>query len=222
MFDVGEPLDESLGGPLIADTDDESPLMKFVHLKNLAIRGARHVILKSPAEWTVLASTPEAAPIYAFLKQDDSQIMVLSADLAQSDLALRTAFPIMISQALTVFRGSGGELERAWSTGQTVPIPAQSRLMQADHVSRGLLQETGIWTLYAEDGKELGKMACNLSNATESNLRLAPPLFYADFYADHQNAALRSGSRPLWFLLALLALLFTCVEWFLYQRRWID
>ena len=242
LFEIGETLEM----PIVAKEENDSPLMKFVHLMNLTIRGARSLMLKALApdsedglivEWTVLAETPEALPIYAALTAPDSEVLVLTADLKQGDLALRTAFPIMVSQALIRFRGSGGELEQAQSTGQPVQIPLRTTSRQVSVqspsgqkslfpvksgiVSLGMLPECGVWTISGPDvpETELARLACNLSDSTESNLRLAPDSFYEQ---TPDAAALRSGTRPVWFWLALLALAFTSLEWFLYQRRWID
>ena len=246
LFDIGELLEM----PIVAKEANDSPLMKFVHLMNLTIRGARSLTLKSPnrsedvesttAEWSVLAETPEAAPIYAVRETNDSEIVILTADLKQGDLALRTAFPIMISQALIRFRGRGGELARAWSTGEAVKLPlrttgeqvvlrsptGEERLypVKSGFASFGMLPEAGVWEILdpnstAKDNRVLAQIACNLSDAGESNLRTAPMSFYEETAG---TAMLRTGARPVWFWLAFIALVFTSLEWFLYQRRWVD
>ncbi len=239
LFDVGELLDM----PDVAATAEESPLMKFVRLKNMTIFGARSIALRpSPADWVVLAETPESSPVYAFRETNDAAVAVLSANLSQGDLALRTAFPIMVSQALACFRG-GGELEPAFSTGQTVTLPlktasdtvilrspsGQERAVpvQAGRVSLGPLSETGIWTLReaTSEAETLAQIACNLSCAAESNLCLAPATFCQASTTTRPTSpqtTLQAGSRPIRFLLCFVALLYTCAEWLLYQRRWID
>lgn len=233
LFELGEPLEM----PLVAREESDLPLMKFVHLTNVTLRGARSLTPQDDAGLTVLAETPEASPVYAAWEQPGRNVVVLSADLTLGDLALRTAFPIMISQALQQFRAGGGELDKAYSTGEPVRVtvktereqivlvsPSGSRQVfpvKSGLVSLGTLPECGVWEIVeeGEPGTVLARVACNLADADESNLRGAA----AEFYEQSPDvAALRSGVRPIWFWLALTALGFTTLEWFLYQRRWVD
>ena len=245
LFEVGDPLEI----PIVAKVES-SPLMQFVHLLNLTIPGARAVIPKEAFKehFHHLAETPEEFPIYTHYQSPGQSILVLSVDLKRSDLPLRTAFPILVSQALIHFRGSGGELEKAYSTGEPVRVAlADSRIRAGDNeprtsvndhillrspsgieqhfpvksgiVSLGMLPECGIWELWETEGETpLKRIACNLVHDETSNLRLAPDLFYKQ---TPDTAALRSGTRPIWFWLALAGLLLTIADWLLYQRRWV-
>jgi len=154
--------------------------------------------------------------------------------LSQGDLTLRTTFPILVSQALTYFRNCEG-LQKAYSTAEPVVLTLQTEKTsvilrspsgreevfpcQSGAVSFGRLEECGIWTvLEPESERELIRIACNLFNAAESNLRSATA-------APVQSEVSEAGvlfARPVWFYLALLALFLTAAEWFLYQRRWIE
>ena len=241
LFDVGDPLDM----PIVAKVSP-SPLMKFVNLLNLTIPGARTIIPKEDHHLESLAETPEEMPIYAHGVSPERNVLVLSADLSRSDLPLRTAFPILVSQALIHFRSSGGGLEKAYSTGEVVrvsladlrmrsdmdqvilrspsgveqPLPIKSGSDKSGVVSLGMLPECGVWELYEPDGEApVLRIACNLTNSETSNLRYADASFYA---GTPDTAALRSGIRPIWFWLALAVLLLTVTEWLLYQRRWVD
>ncbi|MCL2710721.1 MAG: VWA domain-containing protein [Planctomycetaceae bacterium] len=252
LFDVGDPLDM----PIVAKVSP-SPLMRFVHLLNLMIPGARTITLKTKAGMESstmtehLAETPEEMLIYAHGVSPGQNVLVLSADLDRSDLPLRTAFPILVSQALTHFRESGGDLEKTYSTGDVVRVSLfdirsslsgadidqvilrspsgidQSFPVKSGIVSLGMLPECGVWELWeTETDRSRGanatpllRVACNLANSEASNLRFAPESFYAQ---TPDTAALRSGIRPIWFWLALIALLLTVTEWLLYQRRWVD
>jgi hypothetical protein len=63
----------------------------------------------------------------------------------------------------------------------------------------------------------LSELACNLADRRESDLRPAEGL-------PDRNPGLAAGIavRPIWYYLIASALMLTCWEWFLYQRRWID
>ena len=237
LFEVGDPLDM----PIVAKVSP-SPLMKFVNLLNLTIPGARTIVPKEGLDHLEnLAETPEEKPIYIYGASPKQNVLVLSADLDRSDLPLRTAFPILISQALVHFRGSGGELEKAYSTREPVRVSLASLSMRSDWerlllrspsgveqyfpvksgiVSLGMLPECGVWELCEPNNEApLLRIACNLTNSESSNLRFAQETFYTQ---TPDTTALRSGIRPIWFWLALSALLLTVMEWLLYQRRWVD
>jgi hypothetical protein len=143
FFSVGEPLES----PLVANEAKDSPLMRFVHLNNVFMPGAKrisplqissefrdqsaeyenhsehHTLNSELCTLNLLASTPEEFPVYLQWQSPGRKLLVLSAELKRGDLALRTAFPIMISNALNDFRAGGGELEHAWSTGEAITLP---------------------------------------------------------------------------------------------------
>ncbi|MCL2119258.1 MAG: BatA and WFA domain-containing protein [Planctomycetaceae bacterium] len=256
FFRVGEPLES----PLVANEDKDSPLMRFVHLNNVLMPGAKK--LSPPqgssefrvrsAEYdnhseldtlhSVLASTPEESPVYLQWQSPDRKLLLLSAELKRGDLALRTAFPIMISNALNFFRDGSGELEHAWSTGEVVTLPvttAEQELVlrnptgemrlfpvQSGQLSLGTLPHCGLWQILSPQTSDavdavtpIAQLSCNLADRNESNLRLAPE----SFYRDHSHNIVRAAAgRPIWFWLVVIAGLFTTAEWFLYQRRWVD
>ncbi|MFI5460223.1 MAG: BatA and WFA domain-containing protein [Isosphaerales bacterium] len=63
----------------------------------------------------------------------------------------------------------------------------------------------------------LTELACNLADRRESDIRPAGGL-------PERRTSLAAGLavRPIWYYLLASALMLTCWEWFLYQRRWID
>jgi hypothetical protein len=95
--------------------------------------------------------------------------------------------------------------------------------VKSNTVSLGMLPECGVWTIQNGTTEQI-RIACNLSNASESNLRLAPESFYTQYTQHTQtpNSMLLQSAQPVWFWLAISALVLCTTEWFLYQRRWID
>jgi len=63
------------------------------------------------------------------------------------------------------------------------------------------------------------EIACNLSNPAESDLRTPEAVLT---HPAPRTLAAGIFTRPVWFLLLVLALVLTAVEWFLYHRRWIS
>ncbi|MFO0789792.1 MAG: VWA domain-containing protein [Pirellulales bacterium] len=116
-WDIGDTIEN----PLITQQTSDSPLMAHVRLDNVLLPSARRITFKTPPD--ILAGAITGEPIYAAVKRDKGKCLVLSVDLDQSDLAFRTAFPIMVTNALNWFRGTSGELESAVATGQLVHMP---------------------------------------------------------------------------------------------------
>jgi hypothetical protein len=66
-------------------------------------------------------------------------------------------------------------------------------------------------------GLTLSELACNLADRRESDLRPEE-----DLPGAKAGAAGGFAVRPIWYYLLTSALMLSCWEWFLYQRRWID
>ncbi|HEX3449323.1 MAG TPA: hypothetical protein VHS97_13770, partial [Isosphaeraceae bacterium] len=119
-------------------------------------------------------------------------------------------------------------LKSPGGTETPVVVPAG-----AAKVTVGPLDRTGVWRVLkrsakglvsAKKGKDaidprdvVAELACNLADRRESDLR--PAVEPAD-----RRPGLAAGLavRPIWYYLLASALMLTCWEWFLYQRRWID
>ena len=227
LFRLGEHLER----PMAATVDTENSLVRFVQ-PGLVFAGAKNVIPQKN-KFKMLLKTADDFPLYLQFVTENQRSLVLSADLNQGDLSLRTAFPILVSQALTYFRHSE-ELHKAYSTAEPVKLILQTERPQVilrspsgreevfpcqnGSASLGRLGECGVWTvLEPESGRELSQVACNLFNVTESNLRLA-----TEGSVQSEAEVDVAFTRPIWCYLALLALFLTAAEWWLYQRRWIE
>lgn len=116
-WDVGDTMEN----PIITQQKSDSALMAHVRLDNMLMPAAKKLTFKSTPE--ILAGTLAGDAIYASLPHDKGKCLVLSVDLDKSDLAFRTAFPIMITNALSWFRGGNGEMQGSLSTGQLTSVP---------------------------------------------------------------------------------------------------
>ena len=122
--------------------------------------------------------------------------MVLTVNLDRGDLAFRTAFPIIITNALGWFAGQAGELRESLAAGSIteVQLPAgaesESIVLQAPGgqtrpLPRGLVRVTvgpldacGICAALAgaaadttSEQAPLAELACNLASSAESDVR---------------------------------------------------
>ncbi len=220
LWDVGG----LIANPIVTEQDETSPLMTYIRLDNVLVPEARQLQFKGDVH--ALAATVSDDPIYVSLDRDGGKALVLSVNLEQSDLAFRTAFPILITNSLAWFADQSGELEPAIASGEmasvkfstddkrTLVSPSGERSpVSGDLV--GPLAEVGIWSVQGNITEK--KVAVNLANAVESDLRPA-----AATQVDRPSSTAAFWfTRPIWFYCACLALFLLVVEWFLYQRRLI-
>lgn len=242
---------QRLENPLITDQDSSSPLMRHLRFDNVVVPEARELVFGSCPQ--VLASTATGVPIFAIVPRAVGKCLVLTVSLDSSDLAFRTAFPIMVSNALGWFSGDMAEIVPSASSGGVVKIPLSTSANQslqlisplkkrfgvtpvpvpddasgAAAVTAGPLNEVGLWTLTSSEIRTSADdqaahanamVAVNLASSEESDLR--PRALKLPTAAKGTQIS-RWLSRPLWIYLTLFAVILTCIEWVLYQRRIIS
>jgi hypothetical protein len=233
LWQVGDKLQN----PLVTQQDKDSPLMAHVRLDNVLMPEAKKLTFPADRKPHVLAAALTGDPLYCAWERPEGKVLLLTVNLDQGDLPLRTAFPILASNALAWFAGGRGELREALATGATteVTLPAtggpfllrapdgQTRKLPADvaKATVGPLDKVGVWAVVPDgpDAAPVQEIACNLASAAESDLR--PP---EGLPAPTTEGSSVAGllSRPLWFYLIALAWALAAAEWYLYQRRWIS
>lgn len=195
----------------------------------------------------VLAEAINGEPVYFATESPGRRVLVLTADIEQGDLPLRTAFPILITNALAWFADAKGELNEAVNSGTVgeidLPKPlrevaalelvspagiARPLLKRDERVIVGPLDEVGFWTIRP------AAAAVATSAGAPASRPVVEPLLIACNLNDRRESDLRVapelpasdsafraalGGQPLWFYLAALACLLSAIEWGLYQRR---
>jgi hypothetical protein len=234
LWDVGDRLQN----PIVAKQDKDHELMAHVRLDNVLMPESRKLTVKGQAK--VLVAAADGDPLYCAFDRSEGKVLVLTVNLDKGDLPLRTAFPILTTNALAWFAGKKGELREAVATGgiceEELPAASlaeplylwsprgQSRALATDaaRITVGPLDQCGIWSIGAQSpGPEqppLREIACNLANRQESDLR-APELPLAEGSEATASGLLHS---PIWYYLLAAAWLLVTAEWYLYQRRWIS
>ncbi len=246
-WDTGERLEN----PLITEQDSASPLMRNFRLDNVVVPEARELVFTNNPQ--VLASTATGVPVFAVVPRAEGRCLVLTVSLDSSDLAFRTAFPIMVSNALGWFSDMTGDIVQSANSGSVAriplpsaaneplqlvspmqkrfdvtPVPISDDASGAVTVTAGPLNDVGLWTLTAaasngsttdEGAASYAVVAVNLANDKESDLR---PRAAISATAQRGLNMSRWLSRPLWIYLTISAMILTCVEWVLYQRRFIS
>ncbi len=124
----GEPMEN----PIITEQDKTSPLMNHIRLDNVMMPEAKQLQFTNPPH--SLAKTLSGEFVYAEVKRTNGKCLVLSVNLDRSDLAFRTAFPIMVANSLGWFSGSTGELQPSLATGAVTTVSIEDAISADDVV----------------------------------------------------------------------------------------
>jgi len=226
------PLDQ----PLISDTDAQSPIMRLVNLQNITMLRAASLALPKMPGWNW------QAPIRSFdhplmitgerLGAGPSRRMAaLAIDITDSDLPLRVAFPLMMSNTIHWLAGEQTAEMPAAIAGATIPLEANESISTAPQfpgtpssreqpkaIRGGVFQplRNGFYRIDHPDGAHW--LAVNTFDAAESDLR-APdaPLDESPRLSLLPLANL--ASWPIWQYLAIAAFALFACEWWLFHRR---
>ena len=153
-WQLGQPLEN----PIITELDENSPLLTHVRLDNVLVPEARQVNFSGQSH--TLAGSLSKSPIYAEYKRPEGKCLVLTVNLDRSDLAFRTAFPIMMTNALGWFAGTSGELRESFSTGSIYAWDTENQELNSELIS--LISPTG-------KRSDLSTQANTLENTQEAN-----------------------------------------------------
>ncbi|HEX8295878.1 MAG TPA: VWA domain-containing protein [Chthoniobacteraceae bacterium] len=229
----------SLEQPLITETDAQHPVLRLVNLQNVTV--VRASALSQPAaaaagDWrfqSPIRTIEHPLMITGERRFENGvqRVAALALEITDSDLPLRVAFPLLISNTL---QWLGGEIADAatmliagesWplSSEQTVAMqpqktwPPQAQPADEPRTSRGLFQPQ-INGYYPLRERELTRwIAVNTFSEAESDLRAAGTAGKISPSLPELSAAF--SGRPLWHYLALAALLLLIFEWWLFHRR---
>ncbi|MDG2381934.1 MAG: VWA domain-containing protein [Pirellulaceae bacterium] len=229
-------LQAAIRDPIVVSQDSVSPLMTHVNLENVVFPGARK--LRFTTEYQTLAESLDGNPLYLASQRNGTRLLLLTTELLRGDLPLRTAFPILMSNAIAWFQDGNADLQSAIATGRTAQITlphlaageqadwqisdpqGETRPVQAGKVVIGPLDHVGFYELEpmeeagTETEIETVTLACNLASQTESDIRTTTNV-------SHWSELGGWGHYPIWFYLTFAALLLSAIEWYLYQRRWV-
>jgi hypothetical protein len=215
--------------PLIAEVSADDPITRNVGLQNVTIQKALAIAMPADtADWKFHAPLRGLEHPLLIAGNDESRrIVVLSFDVLESDLPLRIAFPLLISNVLQWLDPRDVEAPVAVAAGDIIPLkpgqlvsdkaivaPAKTLPpLRAAPVLEPL--HNGYYLL--GDGEERRWVAANTFSAAESDLRQTesqqapksrPALVFPNF-----------GTWPLWTWLTLAALVLFTGEWWSFHRR---
>jgi hypothetical protein len=224
-----------VNAPSVADWDRKHPVTRFSPWNDIRIAQAQAATLKP---WAQALVESERSPLVVSGERGGKRVVWCGFDLRDSDLPLRVAFPIFVTNALrwlSAPRGTSSLDGAPLRAGETVAlnIPGDAREVQIqapDNTTRRVAvpespllyagtDEVGVYTAQAGSGKNTWKktFAVSLLNATESDLKPRDALKIAGGQQVTGATGARAN-RELWGFIALAALLLLSLEWWIYHR----
>ncbi|WP_182865964.1 vWA domain-containing protein [Rhodopirellula sp. JC639] len=246
----GQPawrLGQRVEQPIIADQDKQSPLLRHVQLQNVILSGGRDLeVNEALGAPTTLLETAGGDRVCVSIERSEGRILLLASDLDSSDLPLRIAFPVLMTNAMNWFYRETGEIRPAIATGQTRDVPwdvadesssqtaqliaptGERSLVTVDRnkVKLGPLDQTGVYRLASEDDADAERAETATPGAGDDANLVAVNLSNANEsdlrvpeLPETSAGELPPAGRSPWFYLILLAAGLVITEWALYQRR---
>lgn len=119
---IGEMISE----PIVAWVDAESPITQHVRLDNVLFPKARELAFTIDTQ--PLIRDPLDRPLLTRMRRRNGDVVVLTCSLAEGDLPLRIAFPVLMKNAVEWFQGDMGELRTAVASGQMTSVSIPTRM----------------------------------------------------------------------------------------------
>jgi hypothetical protein len=220
--------------PLLSDLDSQNPVLRLVNLQNVTFLRAASLALPGTEGWNWQApirSFEHPIMITGERLGSTQRLAALALDVTDSDLPLRVAFPLLISNTLhwlageeatpVLSRRAGETLSLA--TGESVVDQPQNPLKQASKPLPGATVRerfqpltNGFYEIQARESSRW--LAVNTFSEEDSDLRSThTPATRAP--ALPMISLGQFASWPLWQYLAAAALALLVLEWWLFHRR---
>jgi hypothetical protein len=185
----------------IRDWAQGDELLRFVDLRDVVVGLSPDLDQEEQADWETLARASDLTPVLSRKTEDGRTIVRAAFHPSQTDLVLRPAFPALIANVMSSFRG-------AETVPLGSPLPAGATFGRRE-VTRAL--EPGI---YDTPG---GPVAASLLSVEETVLPGRPA---ASPVQPRATSAGRDGNRrlglALWLIAAAVAILL--IEWLAWAR----
>ncbi len=229
-FTANEMLDQ----PLVSDSDSRAPLMRLVALQNVTfLRSSKMTLPAGSDAWKFDAPLRSFEnPLIISGVRGNQRIAAFAFDIAETDLPLRVAFPLLMSNTLQWLAGEKQNSIGSVRAGETLTLENGQRvftkpqkntktdtpLVNAKMVSGAFQPMKNGWYL-ARNGDAVSWTAVNTFSENESDLRAAT---VAAKRASHTSPFAKFASWPIWTDLALAAFVLFTLEWWLFHRRFTE
>ena len=236
-------IDGVLSQPLAGYHKEDSIFLRHVGLQNVLMPQA--VKISPMGNHERLVDSIEGDPLYVQFPRAGGDVMVLCVDLDQSDLPLRTAFPIVVANLISSLAGST-DFQSSVASGRNMTLPRLANSITEDdnnesellltgpdgrtefvHVHEnevriGPLKKCGLWSLSVAsevDSPESGNSTV-LPIACNLSNPVESNLLRSNVATNSDvNLTTTSGGRPYWFFIVVVVLVVVVTEWSLFHRR---
>ncbi len=211
------------------------PVMRFVDMRPLRVRST---VRAQSAAWGQILVDGRRGPLIIAGEANDSRVVSVGFNLADSDLPLRAAFPLFLSNSIAwLTEGSTpGTLLPDYAAGQVAQVVLPSgvgtaQVTRPDGTTRFVFpapsggaaaladtSQVGIYTVRGLDGARY-PVAVNLLNPTASALLPRQSPLLERPLASGSAGAMHRVPREWWPVVATMALLLLAAEWWVYHRR---
>ena len=225
----------ALAQPLISELDSLHPVTRLVNLQNVTFLQAAALAVPTMEGWswqTPIRSFEHPILLTGERLDRGRRLAALALDVTDSDLPLRVAFPLLISNTLHWLGGEpataatslrAGEV-LALAPGETVSPRPQSPWIKASGAAplpaaRELFQPltNGFYEIQTRDGVRW--VAVNTFRDEEADLRAPATPSAGETTALPRISLAPLTAWPLWQLLAAAAFVLLALEWWLFHRR---
>jgi hypothetical protein len=229
---VGEVLKQ----PGFDKVDRKHPVVRFLALDDVNV-ALGHKLVPETGDKVLGASDGGASPLLVAGMRGGYRFVAAGFDVRDSDLPLRTAWPLFIINCVNWFTDEDTQYLSSFRTGEVWRIPVAGGVTAASiklpdgtvmpvpvHEGRAVLlgEQAGFYELTA--GEQKTEFAANLLDASESTIARKDTLPVDGRVVEGQAAggvaSVPVGLPPdawMWLLLAVAAL--TALEWATYHRR---
>ena len=215
----------------VMDWDRMSPIMRDLDLSDMQIEKATRVT--AGEDLRPILESRNTGLMYAYEK-NDLRAVFLGFDLMKSDLPIRVAFPVMMSNVVQWLHPANlrfstskiktGESFAIHLDGKTrnfaIGTPAGEREKFQAKINPFIYSNTGTVGIYTviEDDEKWRHFAVNLTNETESDIR--PPAAKPGGRRESDVRAPEpiTAQQPIWILFLLSASFALILEWYLWLR----
>ena len=222
---------EGIDNVEVLDWDRESPLMGNLDPRGIHIETAS--MIKADETLRPILESRNTGLMYAYEK-NGLRAIFLGFDLMMSDLPLRVAFPVMISNvfqwlqpyklSFSMLKSEAGEpfaihLDRK-TRDFSIGTPTGKWKKYRAKSNPFIYEDTGTVGIYTviEDNERWSNFAINLTDEKESDIQ--PPTTGADSHKKNsiQEPAPITAQSPIWILFLLSASIALILEWHLWLR----
>lgn len=222
---------DELKQPGFDKLDRKHPTVRFLALDDVNV-SLGHKLVPETGDKVIGASDGGASPLLVAGTRGGYKFVALGFDVRDSDLPLRTAWPLFVVDCINWFTDEDAQYLSSFRTGEVWRVPVAAGVTEATlrlpdgttqpvpvHEGRAVVlgERAGFYELTA--GEQTVDFAANLLDASESAVAPRDTLV-----VDGKNAGEIAGfhvgvRREIWIYLLLAAALLTAIEWATYHRR---